>query len=245
MGKIFVIGIGPGSIDEMSIRARTAVENSEVIVGYKTYIDLIQNLTTGKKIVANGMMNEIERCKSAIDEAKNFERVAVISSGDSGIYGMAGLILELILQLPAENRPEVEIIPGISASNSAASILGAPLMNDFATISLSDLLTPWQVIEQRIEHAAAGDFVIALYNPKSHKRTEQIEIARKILLKYRDPKTPVGIVTNSSRDHEEKIISTLENFTQENISMTSVVIVGNSKTFSKDGYIVTPRGYVI
>ena len=169
----------------------------------------------------------------------------MISSGDSGIYGMAGLILELILQLPEENRPEVEIIPGISASNSAASILGAPLMNDFATISLSDLLTPWQVIEQRIEHAAAGDFVIAFYNPKSHKRTEQIEIARKILLKYRNPKTPVGIVTNSSREHEEKIISTLENFTQENISMTSVVIVGNSKTFSKDGYIVTPRGYVI
>ncbi|MBR1420075.1 MAG: precorrin-3B C(17)-methyltransferase [Selenomonadaceae bacterium] len=244
MGKIFVVGIGPGSIDLISPRALKSIEESEVIVGYNTYIKLIANLIDGKKIIGTGMMGEIERCRLALDESRS-QTVSIISSGDSGIYGMAGLILEMLLKIPAEDRPEFEIIPGISSANSAAAILGAPLMNDFATISLSDLLTPWEVIEKRIESAAQGDFVIALYNPKSHKRIEQIEIAQKILLKYRDPKTPVGIVTDASRIGESKILTTLDKFTFENISMTSIVIIGNSRTFIRDGIMITPRGYEI
>lgn len=244
MGKIFVVGIGSGSIDLISPRALKSIEESEVIVGYNTYIKLIANLIDGKKVIGTGMMGEIDRCRLALDESKS-QTVSIISSGDSGIYGMAGLILEMLLKIPAEDRPEFEIIPGISSANSAAAILGAPLMNDFATISLSDLLTPWKIIEKRLESAAQGDFVIALYNPKSHKRIEQIEIAQKILLKYRDPKTPVGIVTDASRIGESKILTTLDKFTSENISMTSIVIIGNSRTFIRDGIMITPRGYEI
>lgn len=244
MRKIFVVGIGPGSIDLISPRTLKSIEESEVIVGYNTYIKLIANLLEGKKIIGTGMMGEIDRCRLALDESRS-QTVSIISSGDSGIYGMAGLILEMLLKIPAEDRPEFEIIPGISSANSAAAILGAPLMNDFATISLSDLLTPWEVIEKRIEAAAQGDFVIALYNPKSHKRIEQIEIAQKILLKYRDPKTPVGIVTDASRIGESKILTTLDKFTSEEISMTSIVIIGNSRTFIRDGIMITPRGYEI
>lgn len=243
MGKIFVVGIGPGSLEDLSPRARKAIEESEVVAGYTTYIKLVEKILGNRKIIGTGMMGEIERCKIALEEAKS-KTVSIISSGDSGIYGMAGLILELLTQIE-EDRPEFEIVPGISASNSAAAILGAPLMNDFATISLSDLLTPWEVIEKRIESAAAGDFVIALYNPKSHKRIDQIEIAQKILLKYRDSKTPVGIVTDASRSGEEKILTTLERFTEQKITMTSIVIIGNSQTFVRDGVMITKRGYEV
>ncbi len=240
-GDIKVIGLGPGSLDDLSPRARRALENCDVVVGYSTYIKLIENLIEGKKIISTGMMHEAERCRAALDCALDDHTVAVVSSGDAGIYGMAGLMLEMILELPIDRRPTVEVIAGISAVQASAAILGAPLTHDFAVISLSDLLTDWSVIERRIECAAAGDFVIAFYNPKSHKRVTQIERAREIILKFRAEDTPVGIVRNVSRDNQSKTISTLENFTREPIDMFTLVIVGSSKTFVKDGFMITPR----
>ena len=171
------------------------------------------------------------------------QNVVVISSGDAGVYGMAGLVLELILNLPKDERPDFEIISGMSAVNSAASILGAPLMHDFAVISLSDLLTPWEKIANRIEMAAAADFVIALYNPKSKRRPDNIFSAQEILLKHKKNQTPVGIVTNAFRENERKVLSTLDKFTEEDISMFSTVIIGNSATVIENGLMITPRGY--
>lgn len=244
MGKITVVGIGPGNLWDMTLRARNAIAAADVVVGYNTYIDLIQTLLEGKKIVCTGMMGEIERCRVALQEAAQGADTVIISSGDAGVYGMAGLALELLLKLPEDQRPEFGgVIAGVSAVNAAASLLGAPLMHDFAVISLSNLLTPWEKIEKRVELAAQGDFVIALYNPKSHKRVQNIEIVRDILLKYRKPETPVGIVTDASRANEHKVITTLAEFTQEEITMVSIVIIGNSETYVQDGYMITPRGY--
>lgn len=244
MGKITVIGIGPGSLEDMTPRARKAIESAEVVVGYKTYIKLVESIIGGKEIIDNGMMQEVERCQLAVKSAAEGKETVVISSGDSGIYGMAGLVLELVLQLPENERPEWGgVVAGISAVQASAAILGAPLMHDFAVISLSDLMTPWELIKKRAEAAASADFVIALYNPKSHKRVNHIEEIREIVMRYRSPETPVGIVSSASRDAEEKVISNLENFTKEDIHMFSLVIIGNSNTYVKDGYMITPRGY--
>ncbi|WP_295158417.1 precorrin-3B C(17)-methyltransferase [Selenomonas sp. AE3005] len=244
MGKITVVGIGPGNLLDMTPRARQAIEEAAVIAGYNTYIKLIEPLLGERKVIGTAMMQEIDRCRMAVSEAAEGRDTVVVSSGDAGVYGMAGLVLELVLQLPAEKRPEFGgVIAGVSAVNAAASVLGAPLMHDFAVISLSDLLTPWETIEKRIEMAAQGDFVTALYNPKSKKRVENIEQVRKIMLKYRKADTPVGIVTAASRDGEGKIISTLADFTKQEINMFSLVIIGNSMTYVKDGYMITPRGY--
>ena len=245
MGKIFVVGIGPGSLDEITPRARRAIESSQVVAGYNTYIKLIEKIIGGKKIIGRAMMQEVERAQLAINEALTGHSVAVVSSGDAGVYGMAGLVLEMILDLPENNRPQLEIIAGVSAVNAAAAILGAPLMHDFAIISLSDLLTPWELIKRRVYSAAQGDFVIALYNPKSKRRVNQLFEVQKILLEFRDKNTPVGIVTNAGRIGETKILSTLENFTAEDVNMFSLVIIGNSQTFIKAGYMLTPRGYKI
>lgn len=238
------MGIGPGNLLDMTPRARQAIEEAAVIAGYNTYIKLIEPLLGERKVIGTAMMQEIDRCRMAVSEAAEGRDTVVVSSGDAGVYGMAGLVLELVLQLPAEKRPEFGgVIAGVSAVNAAASVLGAPLMHDFAVISLSDLLTPWETIEKRIEMAAQGDFVTALYNPKSKKRVENIEQVRKIMLKYRKADTPVGIVTAASRDGEGKIISTLADFTKQEINMFSLVIIGNSMTYVKDGYMITPRGY--
>ncbi len=241
MGEIKIVGIGPGSLEDLSPRARAAIEKAEVVVGYNTYIKLIKSLIEGKKIIGTGMMHEVERCRAAVDEAVLGNRVVVVSSGDAGVYGMAGLVLETVLDLPKETRPSVEVIAGISAVNAAASVLGAPLTHDFAVISLSDLLTDWELIKRRIECAAAGDFVIAFYNPKSHKRVHQIEEAREIIKKFRAASTPVGIVRNISRENQSKTLSTLEDFTREQIDMFTLVIIGSSSTFVKDGFMITPR----
>ena len=244
MGKITVIGIGPGSLEDMTPRARKAIEAAEVVAGYNTYIKLVESLLMGKKVIGTAMMQEIDRCRMAVDEAAAGRDTVVVSSGDAGVYGMAGLVLELILQREKAQRPEFGgVIAGVSAVNAAASVLGAPLMHDFAVISLSNLLTPWELIRKRIEMAAQGDFVTALYNPKSKKRVKNIEEVREIMLRVRDPKTPVGIVTAASRDKETKVISTLEDFTQEDINMFSLVVIGNSQTYVKDGWMITPRGY--
>ncbi len=244
MGKITVIGIGPGSLEDMTPRARKAIEAAEVVAGYNTYIKLIEPLLAGKTVIGTAMMHEIERRRLAVDEAAAGRDTVVVSSGDAGVYGMAGLVLELILQRAEGQRPVFGgILAGVSAGNAAASVLGAPLMHDFAVISLSNLLTPWELIRKRVEMAAQGDFVTALYNPKSKKRVQNIEEVREIMLKHRDPQTPVGIVTAASRDKETKVISTLADFTKEDINMFSLVIIGNSQTYVKEGWMITPRGY--
>ena len=244
MAKITVIGIGPGSLMDMTPRARKAIEDAQVVAGYHTYIKLVESLLEGKEVIGTGMMQEIDRCRMAVEKAAAGQETVVVSSGDAGVYGMAGLVLELILQRPEGERPEFSgTIAGISAVNAAASVLGAPLMHDFAVISPSNLLTPWELIRKRVDMAGQGDFVIALYNPKSKKRVQNIEEVREILLKYRDPKTPVGIVTAATRPDEKKVLSTLDAFTKEDINMFSLVVIGNSQTYVKEGYMITPRGY--
>ena len=245
MAKISVVGIGPGSLDEMTPRARRAIESAEVVAGYNTYIKLIEKILDGKKIIGRAMMQEVERCRLAVEETLAGRNVVVVSSGDAGVYGMAGLVVEMISDLPDETRPQFEIVAGVSAVNAASAILGAPLMNDFAVVSLSDLMTPWEIIRKRIRAAGEGDFVIALYNPKSKRRVTQLDEVQKILLNFREKNTPVGIVTNAGRDGETKIISTLENFTREEVNMFSLVLIGNSQTFVKGGFMITPRGYKI
>lgn len=243
MGKIAVVGIGPGSVADMTPRARAAIEAAEVVAGYNTYLKLIAELTAGKKIIGTGMTREIERCRAAVGEAVGGRSVAVVSSGDAGVYGMAGLVIDMVVEVAEEIRPSVEVVAGVTAVNAAAAILGAPLMHDFAVISLSDLLTPWELIEKRVRCAAEGDFVIAIYNPKSHKRVENIVAVQRILLDYRAESTPVGIVTNAGRADERKVIATLADFTAAEIDMFTLVVIGNSRTRVKAGYMVTPRGY--
>lgn len=242
-GKISIVGIGSGKIFEMTPKARALIESADVIVGYKTYTELIGELLTDKKVLSSGMRQEVQRAQLAIDEAQKNLNVAVISSGDAGIYGMAGLLLEMILNLPEDTQPKFEIAAGVSSLNLAAAILGAPLMHDFAVISLSDWLTSWDVIKKRVALAAQGDFVIALFNPKSKSRVTNIEEVQKILLNFRAENTPVGIVTNAGRLNEKKIISTLANFTDEEINMFTIVLIGNSNTFVKSNFMITPRGY--
>ncbi len=243
MNKISVVGLGPGGLDEMTPKARRAIEQAEVVAGYNTYIKLIENILGGKKIIGRAMRQEVERSQLAIEEALAGRNVAVVSSGDAGVYGMAGLVVDMLLDLPETQRPQFEVIAGVSAVNAAAAVLGAPLMHDFAIISLSDLMTPWERITRRVRSAAEGDFVIALYNPKSKRRTTQLAEVQKILLEFRDKDTPVGIVTNAGRPGESKILSTLENFIREEVNMFSLVIIGNSQTYVKAGFMITPRGY--
>ncbi len=226
-------------MDQITPHALNAIKKSTAIVGYKLYIELIEKLIDKQKIYSSGMMQEIDRCKEALELARSGETVTVVSSGDPGIYGMAGLIMELNKKDPLD----IEIIPGISAANAAASLLGAPLSHDFAVISLSDLLTPWEVIEKRIQCAAEGDFIIAIYNPKSKKRVDQIIKAREIIQRYRPGDTPVGIVTNAYRDKQSVTISNLSDFTDKEINMLTTIIIGNSQTVLDNNRLVTPRGY--
>ncbi|MHB1652026.1 MAG: precorrin-3B C(17)-methyltransferase [Desulfitobacteriaceae bacterium] len=227
----------------MTARAKEIWREVDTVAGYKTYVDLIRPFLTGQVITSTGMRQEIERCQEVVRLAGEGRRVALISSGDAGIYGMAGILIECMEQAECLDLP-LEIIPGVTAANASASVLGAPLMHDFAVISLSDLLTPWEVIVRRVRLAAEGDFVLAIYNPKSMGRIKQIELIRHILLEYRDPGTPVGIVREALRgDESEIVITTLEEFTKEKIDMLTTVIVGNSQTRTIGPYMVTPRGY--
>lgn len=244
-GKLIIIGFGPGSVKHFTERAKEGIAESDCILGYKTYVDLIEDLITDQEIISTGMSEEVARAQAAVSLAEKGRKVAVISSGDAGVYGMAGLIYEVLAEKgwKAENGVEVEVIPGISSINSCASLLGAPIMHDSCTISLSDHLTPWEVIAKRVEAAAFADFVIALYNPKSGRRTRQIEEAQKILLKYRDPNTPVGLVKSAYRERESVIVTTLGEILDHEIGMLSTAIIGNSSTFIYEGKIITPRGY--
>lgn len=240
-GGIVVIGIGPGADIDMTIGAREALLACDVIVGYKSYVRTIADLVNGKEVYDFAMRKEIDRCNKAIELAESGKLVALISSGDPGIYGMAGLILELAA---GNQNIDIEVLPGVSAVNAAASALGAPLMHDFAVISLSDLLTPWEKIEDRLKAAASADFVTALYNPKSTKRNWQIKTARDIFLRYRDPKNAVGLFAkvNGVQNHT---ISDLASFVDLPIDMNTTVIIGNSQTYVHDGRMITPRGYRI
>jgi len=229
----------------LTVEARLALEGAEVVAGYHTYLELVPDLIAGKAVIGSGMMQEVERCEAAVAKAKAGNRVAVISSGDPGIYGMAGLVLELVVKLPETERPSVRIIPGVSAVGSAAAALGAPLMHDFAVISMSDLMTPWDLIEKRVRAAAEADFVIAIYNPKSMRRTEQIEKVREIVLQHRSAATPVGVVRSVSRPDQEVVITTLDRFTEEKIDMFTTVIIGNTQTFRSGNFMITPRGYAL
>ncbi|MBI3925660.1 MAG: precorrin-3B C(17)-methyltransferase [Armatimonadetes bacterium] len=235
-----MVGIGPGGRLDRTRRAEQAVAECRVIVGYKRYLQLIADLTEGKELISTGMTREVERCRLALDRARH-DSVALVSSGDPGVYGMAGLAIELAhsegLDVP------IEIVPGVSAANAAAARLGAPLMLDFAAISLSDLLVPWDSIRQRLEAVAAADLVVALYNPRSKKRVRQLEEARSIFLQHRPPETPVGIGTSVGTPDEHIALSDLSSFLELEIGMRSLVVVGNRSSRRVGDWFLTPRGY--
>lgn len=233
-----VVGVGPGDRGSCTPEAVEAICAADVVVGYHTYLDLIPDLLQGKERVATSMRREVERARQAVEMALQGKRVAVVSSGDSGIYGMAGIVIEV-----AEGKVPVSVIPGITAASAAAASLGAPLMNDFAVISLSDLLTPWETILKRLEYGTQGDFVLVLYNPRSHGRQGHIVIAREIILKHRPPSTVVGIVRQARRGAEDRIITTLGEMLDHEINMLTTVIIGNSQTTVAGNYMLTPRGY--
>jgi precorrin-3B C17-methyltransferase len=240
-GKIFLVGLGPGAKDHMSFKAEKVIKESDIIIGYKTYLDLIKELIEGKETISKGMKQEMERAKLAVEKAKEGKDTAIISSGDPGIYAMASAVFEFLKEECIEVN--VEIIPGITAATAAAALLGSPLGNDFAVISLSDLLTPWEVVKKRVEDAARGNFVLVLYNPKSSKREWQIEKAAEIIKKYRGEDVAVGIVKNAMRHGEERVITTLGKMLDHPIDMITTIIVGNSETFVYMDKMVTPRGY--
>lgn len=238
-----MVGIGPGNMENMSIRAVEVIKNSDCVIGYKTYINLIKDLVEDKEVITSGMRSEIERASLAIEKAESGKVVSVISSGDPGVFGMAGLVLEVAKN--CKPRIPVEVVPGIPSENAAAALLGAPLMHDHVTISLSDLLTPWEVIEKRVRLAAEGDFVVVLYNPKSSERKWQIEKTIEILLSRKSSDTPVGIVKSAMRKKQNVIITNLGEVLEHPIDMTTILIVGNSTTFVYDNYMVTKRGYKV
>jgi len=241
-GTLRIVGTGPGGLDYMAPRALAALRDADAIVGYKTYLGQIERIIKGKEVIATGMTQEVARARAAVEEALKGRSVAVISGGDPGVYAMAGLVFEVMKSMETGTL-DVEIIPGISALNACASRLGAPLMHDFAAISLSDRLTPWDLIEKRIEAAASADMVIALYNPKSKGRATHIDRAREIIMGHRPASTPVGIVRGATRENEDTALTTLEHMLDFDIDMQSTVIIGNSRSFSWRGWFVTPRGY--
>ena len=243
-GALHLIGSGPGDLSLLSADARQALTQATVWVGYSLYLDLLEPLRRPDQVRMEGQLTrEWERCNEALALAQQGVSVALISSGDSGIYGMAGLALELWLQQPTQDRPEFQVHPGLSALQLAAARVGAPLMHDFCTVSLSDRLTPWTVIEQRLDAAAAGDFVVALYNPRSKGRDWQLARAREILLSQRSDSTPVALARQLGRADEHTSLTTLEALDPSSVDMLTVVLIGNSSTYCQDDRMVTPRGY--
>lgn len=239
MGDLFVVGIGPGAEEEMTIRAAETLRQVQVIAGYHGYIDLVRPLYPEKEYIATPMRGEAERCRLLIAEALKGKDAAMVCSGDAGIYGMAGLLYEM-----AEGTGlEVKVISGVTAALSGAALLGAPLGHDFAVISLSDLLTPWETIEKRLDCAAAGDFCVALYNPASMKRRDHLRRACEIILRHASPETVCGVVRNISRPEEQVLLMTLEELKDYQADMFTTIFIGSSRTRIIDGKMVTPRGY--
>ena len=238
--KLYVVGIGPGAYEKMTIEAAEALKNSDVIIGYTVYVDLVKEHFAGKEFLTTPMKKEVERCKMAFEEAMKGKTVSMICSGDAGVYGMAGLMYEVGM-----NYPEVElsVIAGVTAATGGAAVLGAPLIHDFCLISLSDLLTPWENIETRLLDAAHGDFVICLYNPSSKKRHDYLQKACDLMLKYKSEETVCGIVGNIGRDGESEKVMTLKELRDTQVDMFTTVFIGNSQTKNINGKMVTPRGY--
>lgn len=240
MSKIFVVGIGPGEYEQMTIRAVNALQSCDVIVGYTVYVDLVKEHFAEKEFLTTPMRREVERCRMAFEEAKKGRSVAMICSGDAGVYGMAGLMLKIGQEYP--DIP-VEVIPGVTAALGGGAVLGAPLIHDFCLISLSDLLTPWEKIEKRLLAAAEADFVVCLYNPSSKKRHDYLEKACDLMMRYKSPETVCGIVSNIGREGETGRVMSLKELRDTRVDMFTTVFVGNSQTTAIDGKMVTPRGY--
>ncbi len=240
MAKLYVVGIGPGSYENMTMRAQQALAGCDVIVGYNVYVDLVKDHFADKEFLTTPMRKEVERCELALEKAQEGRTVAMICSGDAGVYGMSGLIEELAVKYP---DVEVETVPGVSAVLSGAAVLGAALMHDFAVISLSDWLTPWEKIEKRLAFAAQADFVMCFYNPSSHVRKDYLQKACEILLQYISPETVCGIVKNIGREGQEATVLTLGELKDTPVDMFSTVFVGNSQTKKIGNKMVTPRGY--
>ena len=240
--KVYVVGLGPGGVEQMTRRAQETLAACDVIAGYNVYIDLIKDDYKDKEFLSTGMRKEVERCKLAIEEALKGKTVAMVSSGDAGVYGMAGIMYQIAAEYP---ELEVEVVPGITAACSGAAVLGAPLISDFTLISLSDLLTPWEKIEKRLDLASQADFVICLYNPSSFKRHDYLQKACDIMLKNQRADVPAGIVRNIGREGEEYEIMTLAELRDAQVDMFSTVIIGNSQTEVINNKMVTPRGYKI
>ncbi len=240
MNKIYVVGIGPGAYEQMTIRAARILKDCDVIVGYTVYVDLVKEHFAEKEFLTTPMRKEVERCEMAFEEAKKGKIVAMICSGDAGVYGMAGLMLEI-----GKNHPQiqVEVVPGVTAATGGAALLGAPLIHDFALISLSDLLTPWEKIEKRLLAAAEADFVICLYNPSSKKRYDYLQKACDLMLRHKSENTVCGLVSNIGREKEAMELMTLKALREAKVDMFTTVFVGNAQTKVIQGRMVTPRGY--
>ena len=240
--KLTVVGLGPGAGEDLTGRARRAIAEADLVVGYTAYIALIRDQFPDKEMTATGMKKEVDRCRMAVEAAVSGKTVAVVCSGDSGVYGMAGLIYEVAREYPPI---DIEVVPGITAACGGAAVLGAPLTHDFAVISLSDLLTPWEKIEKRLEAAAAADFVICLYNPRSHSRADYLRRACDILLRQKSPATVCGFVQNIGREGERAVTLTLEQLRDNTqVDMFTTVFIGNSDTVLIGEKMVTPRGYL-
>ncbi len=239
---IYVVGIGPGKQAGMTLEAQRVLEQCDCIVGYNTYIKLIEDQFSHKELLMTGMKKEVDRCRLVLEKAREGKTTAIISSGDAGVYGMAGIMHEV-----AAGCDDIDIIvvAGVTAACSGAALLGAPLVSDFCLISLSDLLTPWETIENRLDCAAAGDFVICLYNPSSKKRVDYLEKACDIILRHQSASTPAGVVHHIGRDGETAEIMTLGQLRKYKVDMFSTVFIGNSQTKMLNGKLVTPRGYTV
>ncbi len=245
MSTLHCVGIGPGSVELLTTSARRALESAEFVVGYSKYVRLIEPLLTSQEVFTTGMRRERERALWALEQTRAGRSGAIVSSGDSCVYGICGLVLELATEEDLA-KLDIRIEPGLTAAVSAASLLGAPLMNDYVSISLSDLLTPRETILKRIEAALEGDLVMAIYNPKSRKRTELFFTMIEMALDYRKPETPVGIVTSAHRQDQEVTIASLGDMRGlgEKVQMNTVLYIGNSVTYSKGPFMITPRGYI-
>ena len=247
-GKLYLVGLGPGGAEHMTPAAVFALQESDSVVGYRPYVEQIQSLVKGKNLVAMDLGQELERAAKAVDLAYQGHCVSVVSSGDAGIYGMAGPVFRVLVDRGWDGEvPSLEVLPGVSAMQAASALLGSPLMQDFCAISLSDLLTPWEAIARRLEAAAQGDFVVALYNPRSRNRDWQLQEARRILLFHRSPQTPVGLVRDAYRPGQGVTVTDLQRLEQhiEAVDMVTVVVIGNSTSFLHQGRMVTPRGYEV
>nr|WP_294807224.1 precorrin-3B C(17)-methyltransferase [uncultured Nitrososphaera sp.] len=246
-GKLYVVGVGPGHHDHMTYRAKQVIEESEVIVGYETYVGLVEDLIHGKEVYRYAMTQEVDRANQAIEFAEKGRIVSLVSSGDPGIYGMVGLIYEILAEKgwDKDSGIYVECVPGVSSLNSCAALVGSPLMTDFAVVSMSDLLVPWDMIVKRVEAAALGDYVTVIYNPASKKRVHQLRDTRDIFLKYRKPETPVAIIKGAYRETQQVVITTIDKMLehQDMLGMITTVIVGNSSTYNYKGMMINPRGY--